>query len=230
MSSDKESLVINIFKPNIEGISSWINRNELNDTKLKLTSNGNFRNNVCFNVPKFIWEIERSHYPNGKVVRIRTNGFSNCDSQIKRPISNIIRQQLLSEYKNCVHCGNNTNLCIDHKNDMYNNPSVLNIMTQTKNDFQVLCNKCNKDLKHHIAHKYEENHGKLFSVKKLGIFPLDNFDYPWEKGLTTYDNSDTNCKNYTYWYDIVEFKRKREIFISVRNINKSIINKIKLIE
>ena len=33
---------------------------------------------------------------------------------------------------------------------MYNDKRVLNKELQVEEDFQVLCNKCNKDLKHQI--------------------------------------------------------------------------------
>jgi 5-methylcytosine-specific restriction endonuclease McrA len=40
-------------------------------------------------------------------------------------------------------CGSHSNTVIDHKNDLYNDETVLNVDTQTIDDFQVLCTHCN---------------------------------------------------------------------------------------
>ena len=222
-----EKLVDEIFKPNKEtGISEWKTRDEIDKTELKLGNNGNIRQGKPW-TDKYKWEIQRK---SNKPISFRTIGFSD-DKIKKRPIRPDIKKQLLEKNKNCIHCGNSKNLCIDHKNDMYNDDRVLSIETQTIDDFQVLCDKCNKDLKHQ-ANVKEKKIGKLFRVRNLGlpIFKLDNFDYPWEICLTNYDEKCIDCKNYTYWYDIEEFHRKREIFKNYTiPINKSIIKNIKLI-
>jgi len=220
-------LVEIIFKPDKKtGISRLITRDEINKTELKLCNNGNIRRNTPWS-SRYIWDIERK---GGKPISFRTNGFSEEDTK-KRPISKEIRTELLEKFKNCINCGVAKLLCIDHKNDMYNDSRVLDSETQNINDFQVLCNKCNKDLKHQ-ANVKEKKTGKLHRVKDLGIYPFknDTFDYPWEKCLTIYDEKDVNCKMYTYWYDIEEFNRKRDIFISItKPLNLIIKRKIKII-
>jgi hypothetical protein len=226
-----EKLVDIIFKPNkITGISIWIKKETINKTDLKLGNNGNIRQNIPW-TSKYIWEIKRKNdKPRGTPLEFRTIGFSNNKLQ-KHPISLQIRNKKLSKYQNCLHCGNHKDLCIDHKNDMYNDLRVLDIETQHENDFQVLCNKCNKDLKHQ-AHEKEKKSRKLYNVKNLGlsIFKNDKFNYPWEISLTNYDETNKNCKIYTYWYDIEEFHRKRDIFITItKPLNIYIKNKIKKI-
>lgn len=224
-------LVEIIFKPDEKtGISKSITRDEINKTELKLGDNGNIRRDTPWS-NKYKWEIKRkNNKPRGRPIAFRTIGFS--DDMVKnRHISNNIRNNLLKKYSNCLHCGNHKDLCIDHKNDMYNDPQVLNSTTQKETDFQVICNKCNKDLKHQ-ANEKEKKTGKLYSVKNLNlaIFKNDNFDYPWEKGLTEYNEQDKNCKMYTYWYDIEEFCRKRDIFITItKPLNLIIKKKIKII-
>ena len=64
----------------------------------------------------------------------------NKDEQKKRPIHKDIKK-FHSQFP-CVKCGANKTIC-DHKNDLYNDPRVLDINTQTKEDFQPLCNNCN---------------------------------------------------------------------------------------
>jgi hypothetical protein len=226
-----EKLVEIIFKPDpTTGISNWKTRDEIDKTELKLGNNGNIREQTPW-TDKYKWEIKRLNNKDlGKPIAFRTIGFSGTDIK-DRKINNIIREKLLNKYNNCAHCGNHKNLVIDHKNDMYNDDDALNIDTQTEEHFQVLCNKCNKDLKHQTNVK-EKKTGELHSVKKLNYLPFkyDNCNYPWEIALKKYDKNDKNCKNYTYWYDIEEFHRKRHIFITItKPINYMIKKTVKLI-
>ena len=219
-----EKLVIEIFEPNpVTGISREITIDEINKTKLKLGNNGNIRQNSPW-TDKFIWNITRqNNKPRGTPIIFQTIGISN-NKIAKHPIRNNIKKELLSKISGCSHCGNTKDLCIDHKNDMYNDKNVLNINTQTIDDFQVLCNKCNKDLKHQINEK-EKKTKKLHLVKNLNIYPFinDKFNYPWEICVTEYDDTNINCKSYTYWYDIEEFHRKRDIFVTItRPLNQYI--------
>jgi len=230
----KEEIIDLVFQPNKEtGRSEWITRVfiQTNYPELKFGDNGNIRHGICFGVDKYKWEIGRlNDKPNGKVLQMRTVGFSK-NILDGRPINKKIRNKLLQDFKNCRHCGNHKDLCIDHKNDMYNDKRVLNETTQTIDDFQVLCNKCNKDLKHQLNVK-EKKEGKIHSVKDLNLstFTFDNFEYPWEKGIRIYNENDVNCKIYSYWYDIDEFNRKRNIFVNVTiSINNYILKKVKLI-
>lgn len=103
--------------------------------------------------------------------KVRLNGYSKREN-LKRNISKSITKSLLQKYNCCLHCskpngGSNggSRLCIDHKNDLYNDKRVMNIKTQTIDDFQVLCQHCNNSLKHHIAHNHLIN---------------QNTPYPWE--------------------------------------------------
>jgi len=227
----KEIHIEALFIPNKEsGISEWKTREEilLYDGKL-MGNNGNFRFDVCWEVDKYIWEIARlNNKPTGKVLRVRMNGYS--ESKLKKhPIKKDIREELLKQYETCRHCGTHKTLCIDHKNDLYNDDRVLTEDTQEADDFQVLCNKCNKDLKHQINLK-EKKSRIIHCIKdtKLSPYIYDNFDYPWELGIREYDEDfdEYCCKIYTYWYDIDMFKNKREWYIKLRYVNKELINNI----
>jgi 5-methylcytosine-specific restriction endonuclease McrA len=61
-------------------------------------------------------------------------------------------------------CGSHSNTVIDHKNDLYNDETVLNVDTQTIDDFQVLCTHCNL-LKRQIS--IDEKKIKKFIVQKI---------------------------------------------------------------
>lgn len=138
-------------------------------------------------------------YPNNNSVI----GFKFCGiilpqketSSIRRDI----RKQLLEKYKRCVNCGHNKDLQIDHKNDLKNNPRVLNIKTQLISDFQVLCNKCN-------TMKRGDKDRMIKTGKRISgteFYFLTKFI----KGNYILDINDPNCLVGSYWYDCEEFKK-----------------------
>jgi hypothetical protein len=116
----------------------------------------------------------------------------------KRPIDKQIHKEITS--KSCVVCGTNETIC-DHKNDLYNDERVLNIKTQTIDDFQPLCNHCNLQ-KRQIC-RLEQEIGKVYSAKNIQRYKFYDFEFPWEK--RNYDKSDIHCKTDTFWYDPVKF-------------------------
>lgn len=105
---------------------------------------------------------------------VKTN--TNNSRQIKQEIQKIITNN------RCVNCGTTNDIVCDHKNDLYNDKSVLNVKTQTIEDFQPLCNHCNLQ-KRQIA-KEEYDNKKLFSAKCLPQFQIYEYEFPWEKKHT----------------------------------------------
>jgi len=118
-----------------------------------------------------------------------------------RPIGQAIRDALSN--KPCVHCGSTSNIEIDHKNGLYNDPRVLNVHTQTVDDFQPLCKHCN-DQKRQTIKKMKET-GIRPSACDIPIMRAIGFDYLG--GDTTYDINDPNTMVGTYWYDPLVFAK-----------------------
>lgn len=194
----KQKLVNEIFKPNIFGISKWITRIELSTTNLKLTNNGNCRHGKFFNDTRFNWEkkIEKN-----TVIALRTNGYDkfNNDNINKRGIRKDIKDY---HYKTgCVCCGCKNDLVIDHKNDLYNNPRVLNINTQNLNDFQCLCNHCN--LQKRQVCIYTKKNKKRYGATNIPQLKIFGIDYIY--GDETINFNDINALKGTYWYDPIAF-------------------------
>jgi hypothetical protein len=194
----KQKLVNEIFKPDKNGISGWITRNYLSNTNLKLSRNGNCRHGKFFNDSRFIWEkkIEKN-----MVVSLRTVGFDlyNNDNINNRAIRKDIKEY---HYKiGCVCCGSKSDLVIDHKNDLYNDPSVLNINTQTLGDFQCLCNHCNLQKRQVCIYtkQYKKRYGAT-NIPQLKIFDID-----FTVGDDTLNINDVNALKGTYWYDPIAF-------------------------
>ena len=121
----------------------------------------------------------------------------------KRPINATIHKQITSG-TTCVVCGTSSEIVCDHKNDLYNDDRVLDVVTQKLDDFQPLCNHCN--LQKRQVCKNEELSERLYSAKQIARYRQYEFEFPWEK--KAYDRSLPSCKTDTYWYDPVEFDRK----------------------
>ena len=142
-------------------------------------------------------------------MKIKLSGFDRIKSNLKRPISAKIR--LFFKDKPCVNCGNTSSLVVDHKNDLYNNPNVLDTKTQTIDDFQSLCNGCN--LLKQKANIYTRKENKRYPASKIPKLIPFNIDFV--EGDETYDPNDPNAMIGTYWYDPCRLYRK-----SYKNKNK----------
>ncbi len=159
------------------------------------------------------------------IIGIFVHSLKNPNKSDDRPINREIRQY----FKNscCVVCGSKSDMVVDHKNDMYNDPAVLSKTTQTIDDFQPLCNHCN--LQKRQIQKNETEQQKLYSAREnLPAFKIYDFVFPWEKKM--YDRNDKNCKKDTYWYDPVEFQNKIYLYSKYRiPINDMIKRNVKLV-
>jgi hypothetical protein len=129
-------------------------------------------------------------------------------------INRSIRPDILLFYKKnpCVVCGTKATAC-DHKNDLYNDPRVLDTKTQTLDDFQPLCQHCNTQ-KRQICKKERET-GVLYSAKNIPQFQCYSFEFTWEP--KTLDLTNPDCKKGTYWYDPIEFNKKIKEYMSATN-------------
>jgi hypothetical protein len=128
------------------------------------------------------------------------------------------------EGNKCVVCGN-SEVEIDHKNGLYNDPRVLDSKTQTIDDFQVLCRHCNLQKRQSIVETKES--GKRYPatrIPQLSVFGID-----FIQGSEEYDKNDKDTMKGTYWYDPVEFMKKMiELKIDLeKEKNKKKVEKVK---
>lgn len=196
--SKKQKIVDQIWKINEAGVSDWIEREKWEGTSLDWGTNGNGRGGIYFTDKRFIWDVQRGNHQ--KVLALRTIGFSdNILYGANRPI----RPDIKKHYRKigCVVCGSNSDLVTDHKNDSYNDPRVLNITTQTIEDFQSLCNHCNLQ-KREISKKTRETGTRIgaTTIPQLEMFGIDFIE-----GDDTYDVTDINPMKGTYWHDPIAF-------------------------
>ena len=133
------------------------------------------------------------------IVYIGVFGIKQKDNG--RPIHHTIKNYYKKQP--CCVCGIKSNLVCDHKNDLYNDPKVLNVKTQEQNDFQSLCNSCNLQ-KRQVNKKMKET-GKRYSA--INIPSLKPFGIDFIEGDETFDLNDINAMVGTYWYDPVAFNK-----------------------
>lgn len=197
----KQLEIDKVFKPK-EGVSDWIKADELKETVLKWGNNGTTRQGLFHKDNRYIWEFKRkNNKPRGKIEAIKTNGI-NKENELKknRPIRDDIHKYHKSQGF-CVVCGSQSYLVTDHKNDLYNDARVLDKKTQTKEDFQCLCNHCNLQ-KRQILKKTMET-GKRYGA--TNIPSLSGFGIDFIEGDETFDKNNVNAMVGTYWYDPVKF-------------------------
>ena len=122
-----------------------------------------------------------------------------------------IRTDIKAAFKDsvCVVCGTGKPE-IDHKNGLYNDPRVLSTKTQRVEDFQPLCKHCN-DQKRQI-HKWQDENCRRYPATKIPMFRNHSIDFV--EGDEKYDPNDPNAMVGTYWYDPVEFIKKRDAIIA----------------
>ncbi len=149
----------------------------------------------------------------------------NLDKEQSRPIRGDIKKHYLK--LSCVICGSSSNLVCDHKNDLYNDPRVLDTKTQTLDDFQSLCNSCN--LRKRAISILTINENKRFGATRLKQFEVFGIDFI--QGDESFDKNDINAMVGTYWYDPVYFMKqlKQKMLFSqeiIINDNKNLIEKL----
>jgi len=116
-----------------------------------------------------------------------------------RPIRQDIRTALKAGP--CVVCGTGSQIEIDHKNGLYNDPRVLSAETQTVDDFQPLCKHCNDQKRE--TYNYMKREGKRYPATLIPVWKP--FGIAFTVGNETYDPMDTNATVGTFWHDPVAF-------------------------
>jgi hypothetical protein len=205
--TSRENKFQQIFKPNSYGKSEWVERKNWENTSLDWGKNGTARHGIYFGQKKFNFEVRRGKH--SKIIALRTTGHNvNILHGADRPIRDDIKRALTKKglpKAVCVHCGQTSSLVPDHKNGLYNDPRVLSKKTQTENDFQCLCNGCN--LRKRSIDKKTRETGIRYGANNIPSEAIYNIDFV--DGDEKLNKDDPDAMVGTYWYDVVEFKKKR---------------------
>lgn len=133
---------------------------------------------------------------NTKIIGWKCEGFNVEDNGTR-----MIRKDIRDYFSNkpCVHTGlpnrDHKKHEIDHKNGRYDDKLVLNLESQTLNQFQPLCREANL-FKRSECEKCEATNCR-FDAQKLG------YGVSFTKGNHNYDSCE-GC----YWFDPLDFKSK----------------------
>ena len=223
LSMTKPQLVISKYL-NKEGVSGLIKRCDVPDAIKWTSGDGVFRNDSslgkkykffrfskklnfnnqtsrCWDLTeedkKRIQDIHKTleFYRTGTCyIQFFGEGLQIIDNGIRADIRKYVCQS------RCAHCGMTDNIECDHKNDLKNDPRVLNTRTQTIDDFQPLCGRCNK-YKRSFLTKLKQT-GNRQSAIELG-YMID-----FTIGDETLDKNDPMWYIGTYWGDCLAFKNK----------------------
>ena len=155
-----------------------------------------------------IFRVEKN-LPKSKgtaVELIKIFSVKNKETILSRNIRTDIKKIL---FKNpCVSCGSFNNIEIDHKNGLYNDPRVLNILTQNLDDFQPLCKHCNDQKRE--TYVFMKKYGKRYGASLIPA--LKSFGVDFTQGDESYDCTNINAMQGTYWYDPVLFFKQIQKF------------------
>ena len=143
--------------------------------------------------------VEQHHLPTSgnQILLLKLHGLQNLESG--RPIAQRVREHFRDQA--CVVCGTRSQIEIDHKNGLYNDPRVLNVTTQQPSDFQPLCKHCN-DVKREAIKKMRESGQRPSALEIPSLAPLG---IAYTQGDSSFNLEDPNWALGTYWYDPVAF-------------------------
>jgi|TARA_B110000503_G_scaffold60112_1_gene95645 5-methylcytosine-specific restriction endonuclease McrA len=154
---------------------------------------------------KMVEEYKKERKEKGQACGSGVIGFiihgKNNEEKSSRPIHNDIKK-FHSKFA-CITCGTSNTIC-DHKNDLYNDPRVLDMKTQTRSDFQPLCNNCN----------LRKRAVSLKTVKEKKRQPPPKSVLAMNGGITfisgdeSFDPKNPHAMVGTYWYDPIEFGKE----------------------
>jgi len=182
-----------------DGKSEWKTIEQIKEGGLNWSSNGNGRHGKFLGLTEYIWEVKRAG--KGKIVAIRTIGMEPNIKAANRLGKRRINTSIDNYWKkfSCIHCGSNKDMCVDHKNDLYNDERVHNVKTQRQDDFQPLCRGCNL-IKRAVCKKTKEQN------KRQALFAYTSLGFPaFIEGDETFDPNGLGMRG-TYWYDIKAYR------------------------
>lgn len=172
-------------------VGAWITKDDMASKGFFPQNNTNGRD-IRFIKSKYEMDIKKE---GTKEKMFRIIGKKKDLSNGERLISKKIKENL-SKSK-CVFTGTKNNIEIDHKNGRYNDEKVLDVSTQTTEDFQPLTKIAN-NIKREVCKKCIET-GHKFDAKELG-FKISNLN-----GKNIHNNEPNGCVG-CFFYDIIEFK------------------------
>lgn len=193
----KPYLFVKLAKPNDEGKSRWVSKDEfVGEFSSLMFQNGADWCRKESTIAKYYYiEFDKSITPGNGIDRIRLNGYKKEEDKIG---NQTIRSDIKNYYKKerCVILYT-SNPEVDHKNG-WKNDGAMNIKTQKLEDFQPLSKAAN-DAKRQFCKECRRTK-KRFDAKKLG-YPMSFYD-----GDENHVGDEKGCIG-CFWYDPIEFRK-----------------------
>lgn len=155
MESNKGSMrpnfekVVNLFQPDVDGYSNWVSVDDVINSGLSWTNNGNVRRGIAFGVNEYNWDFKRT--TNRRIVEMRLIGYSQSKSlsqKIRKDIIDELRQQTVSNFAvDCIVPLVERDKEIDHRWGRKDSPKyhyVSDTNQQSIDDFQLLSHSHNQ--------------------------------------------------------------------------------------
>jgi len=195
-------LFIKLAKPNTQGISRWVSKNEfIDDYKDLYFSNGFPWGRKSSAIAKlYNVETDKTITPGNSIDRIRLNGFN---TSITSKLTQSIRQDIKTNIgaKRCAILGTRRSsdhkVEVDHKDGRKVDVRIMNTATQKLEDFQPLSKPAN-DAKRQFCKECAAT-GNRYDAKLLG------YTISFTIGKTKYD-ANIGCKG-CYWFDPKAFNQ-----------------------
>lgn len=195
----KKEEIDKIFQPDSNGFSDPVSVKNIPGWG----NNGHSRHGKFLGDVYYLWYAERKNGNKvGKILTLQLVGIDKNNCNTNRPIRSDINEYYTRRC--CVVCGSRSGVVTDHKNDLYNDPRVLNIQTQTFDDFQSLCTHCN--LEKREVNKKTRKTGKRYGATNIPQIAIFNTDFTC--GNEDFDPDDPNAMVGTYWHDPIDFLKK----------------------
>lgn len=144
--------VIDLFKPDENGLSEWRTVEDVISAGLSWSSNGNVRRGIAFGVFEFLWEFKRiNNRHNGTILEMRLSGCNNSVSlnqRIRKDIMDELRKQTRSNFApDSIVPLVEKDKEIDHRWGRKDSPKydyINDVNKQSIEDFQLLSHSHNQ--------------------------------------------------------------------------------------
>jgi hypothetical protein len=76
----KKERLLKLFKPDKQGKSRWVSVDEVIESGLSWTKNGNLRHGIAFGFDEVIWCVQRKNGVRSEVIALKMDGWNKADN------------------------------------------------------------------------------------------------------------------------------------------------------
>jgi hypothetical protein len=144
--------VVDLFQPDVNGCSRWVEVEEVKNSGLSWSNNGNVRRGIAFAVGEYVWEFRRiNNRRNGAIIAMRLLGYNDSliiNQRIRKDIVDELRKQTVSNFApDCIIPLVENDKEVDHRWGRKDSPKyeyINDVSQQSIDDFQLLSHSHNQ--------------------------------------------------------------------------------------